>query len=427
MGLIKAIKGAAGGVLADQWKEYFYCEAIPAEILAVKGSKKISGRSSNTKGDDNIISSGSVIAVADGQCMLVVEQGKVVEVAAEPGEYIFDASTEPTIFAGDLGSDIKKVFANIGKRFTFGGEAPKDQRVYYINTKEIPANKYGTANPIPFRILDERAGIDMDIGIRCFGVYSFRIVNPVLFYTNVCSNVSEEYAASEIASQMKGELLNALQPALARVGETGVRYSGLPAHTKEISDALNDELSAQWKELRGIEIRSFSIASLTADEEDEKTIKEMQREAAYTDPKRAAGTLTRAQAKAMETAAANPNAGPAMAFMGMGMAGAAGGINAQSLFEMAERKEQNDKAVNASSWVCGCGTENTGKFCTNCGKPRPDNSSWTCSCGTVNTGNFCTECGKPRPSGTVICPNCGYKTERSDKPLKFCPQCGNRF
>lgn len=427
MGLIKAIRGAAGGVLADQWKEYFYCEAIPADILAVKGTKKVSGRSSNTKGDDNIISSGSVVAVADGQCMLIVEQGKVVEAALEPGEYTFDASTEPTIFAGEFGESVKQVFHNIGKRFTFGGEAPKDQRVYYINTKEIPGNKYGTANPIPFRVVDERAGIDMDIGIKCFGLYSFRITNPVLFYTNVCSNISSEYAAEDITGQMKSELLNALQPALAKVGDMGVRYSGLPAHTKEISEALNEELSSEWRDLRGIEIRSFSIASLTANEEDEKTIKEMQREAAYTDPGRAAGAITRAQAKAMEAAAGNPNAGPAMAFMGMGMAGQAGGVNAQSLFEMAGKNaEASKQAQSAGAWKCSCGARNTGKFCTECGKPKPEEDKWTCSCGTVNTGRFCTECGKPRPSAGIRCHKCGYLIESSTPP-KFCPQCGNPF
>lgn len=426
MGLIKAIRGAAGGVLADQWKEYFYCEAIPADILAVKGTKKVSGRSSNTKGDDNIISSGSVVAVADGQCMLIVEQGKVVEAALEPGEYTFDASTEPTIFAGEFGESVKQVFHNIGKRFTFGGEAPKDQRVYYINTKEIPGNKYGTANPIPFRVVDERAGIDMDIGIKCFGLYSFRITNPVLFYTNVCSNISSEYAAEDITGQMKSELLNALQPALARVGDMGVRYSGLPAHTKEISEALNEELSSEWRDLRGIEIRSFSIASLTADEEDEKIIREMQREAAYTDPGRAAGAITRAQAKAMETAAGNTNAGPAMAFMGMGMAGQAGGVNAQSLFEMAGKNAEAKQAQPAGAWKCSCGAQNTGKFCTECGKPRPEEDKWTCSCGTVNTGKFCTECGKPRPAAGIRCPKCGYLIDSSTPP-KFCPQCGNPF
>ena len=338
MGLIKAAAGAAGGVLADQWKEFFTCEALPANVLAVKGQKKTTRRSSNYKGDENIITNGSMIAVADGQCMLIVEQGKVVEVCAEPGEYTYDASTEPSIFAGNLGESIGQVFRNIGKRFTFGGEAPKDQRIYYFNTKELTGNKYGTASPVPFRVLDERAGIDMDIGLRCFGEYSYKIVNPMLFYTNVCGNMAEEYRRENLDSQLKSELLTALQPAFARIGANGVRYSALPAHTMEIADALNEQLSSKWRELRGIEIVSFGVNSVKADEEDEKTIKEMQREAAYRDPTRAAGSLVHAQAEAMKSAAANANAGPAMAFMGMNMAGQAGGASVQNLYAMGQQQ-----------------------------------------------------------------------------------------
>ena len=424
MGLIKAIGGAAGGVMADQWKEYFYCEALPAEVLAVKGRKKVTGRSSNTKGDENIITSGSVIAVADGQCMLIVDQGKVAEVCAEPGEYRYDASTEPSVFAGSLGESIGQVFRNIGKRFTFGGEAPKDQRIYYFNTKEITGNKYGTPNPIPFRVVDERAGIDLDIGIRCFGVYSYKITNPLLFYTNVCGNVSEDYERETIDEQLKGELLTALQPAFARIGESGVRYSTLPAHTGEIAKALNDELSGQWKDVRGIEIVTFTIASVKATEEDEKMIKEMQRDASYMDPSRAASALTRAQADAMKMAASNTGAGPAMAFMGMGMAGQAGGANIQNLYAMGQQQAASQ------GWACSCGhTGNTGKFCMECGSPKPAADGWTCSCGTVNKGKFCQECGKPKPAGALLykCDKCGWEPEDPAHPPKFCPECGDPF
>ena len=294
MGLIKAAAGATGGVLADQWKEYFYCEAISADVLAVKGRKKITGRSINTKGDENIITTGSMIAVADGQCMLIVDQGKVAEVCAEPGEFVYDASTEPSVFAGSLGESIGRVFKNIGKRFTFGGEAPKDQRIYYINTKEITGNKYGTASPVPFRVVDQRAGIDMDVGIRCFGEYSYHIANPLLFYTNVCGNVTEDYKRAQLDSQLKTELLTALQPAFAKVSELGVRYSALPGHAMELADSLNQILSAKWRELRGIEIVSCGVSSVTANEEDEKTIKELQRTAAFIDPARGAAHLVAA-------------------------------------------------------------------------------------------------------------------------------------
>ena len=268
MGLIKAALGAAGGVMADQWKEFFYCEAIPADVLAVKGKKKATGRSSNTKGDDNIITNGSVIAVANGQCMLIVEQGKVVDMCAEPGEYTYDMSTEPSLFTGDLGESIKGVFQNIGKRFTFGGEAPKDQRIYYFNTKELTGNKYGTPSPVPFRVVDQRAGIDIDIAIRCFGEYSIRLKNPMLFYTNVCGNVSEDFKTEQIAGQMKTELLTALQPAFAKISEMGIRYSALPGHTLELAEALNEQLSSRWRDLRGMEIVSFGVSSVKANEED---------------------------------------------------------------------------------------------------------------------------------------------------------------
>ena len=177
MGLLRTGIGTVTGVLSDQWKEYFYCDALGADVLAVKGRKRVSGGSNN--GLDNIISNGSVIAVADGQCMMIVEQGKVVDVCAEPGEYIYDISTEPSLFAGgNLSSNIKQVFQTIGKRFTFGGVAPKDQRVYYFNTKELVGNKYGTPSPVPFRVVDEAAGIDLCIANRCYDKYSYHNTTP---------------------------------------------------------------------------------------------------------------------------------------------------------------------------------------------------------------------------------------------------------
>lgn len=437
MGLIKAAFGAAGGVLADQWKEFFYCEAIPADVLAVKGKKKVTGRSSNTKGDDNIITNGSVIAVANGQCMLIVEQGQIVDMCAEPGEYTYDTSTEPSLFTGDLGESIKGVFQNIGKRFTFGGEAPKDQRVYYFNTKELTGNKYGTPSPVPFRVVDQRAAVDLDIGIRCFGEYSIRLKNPMLFYTNVCGNVSEDFKTEQIAGQVKTELLTALQPAFAKISEMGIRYSSLPGHTLELAEALNEQLSSRWRDLRGIEIVSFGVSSVKANEEDEQMIKEMQRNAAFLDPSRAAAHLVGAQASAMQSAAANPNAGPAMAFMGMGMAGQMGGMNAQNLYQMGAQQQPAPTPAPApapapaapSGWVCSCGATATGKFCPECGKPKPAADGWTCSCGAVNKGKFCAECGAKKPAGIpqYKCDKCGWEPDDPAHPPKFCPECGDPF
>ncbi len=429
MGLIKAALGAAGGVLADQWKEYFYCEAIPADVLAVKGWKRESGRSSNTKGGDNIISNGSVIAVADGQCMMIVEQGKVVDVCAEPGEYTYDMSTEPSIFCGSLGQSIIDAFKNVGKRFTFGGEAPKDQRVYYFNTKEIIGNKYGTPSPVPFRVVDERAGIDIDISIRCFGEYSYKLVNPLLFYTNICGNMSDVFDRSEIDSQLKSELLTALQPAFARISEMGIRYSALPGHTDELAKILKEVLSEQWRDYRGIEIQRVGVSSVKANEEDEAMIKEMQKSAAYMDPTRAAASQISAQNDAMRAAAANKG-GAAIGFMGMNMAQGAMGNNAANLFQMGQQQAAAQQAASAAdSWKCpSCGAMVNGKFCPECGAKKPEDG-WTCSCGAVNKGKFCSECGAKKPAGVpqYKCDKCGWEPPKGSTPPKFCPECGDPF
>ena len=422
MGLIKAAMGAAGGVLADQWKEFFYCDAIPENVLAVKGQKKKGKRSSNTKGDDNVISNGSVIAVADGQCMLIVDQGKIVDMCAVAGEYTYDMSSEPSIFTGELGEGIKNVFNNMANRFAFGGEAPKDQRIYYFNTKELIGNKYGTPSPVPFRVVDQRAGIDIDVGIRCFGEYSYHISNPMLFYTNVCGNVSEEYTRDRLDSQLKTELLTALQPAFAKIGENGIRYSQLPGHTLELADALNEVLSKKWRDLRGIEIVSFGVSSVTADEEDEKMLKELQRNAAFMDPTRAAAHLVGSQGDAMKMAA-NNQGGAAMAFMGMNMAGQAGGMNAGNLFAMGQQQAAQQPAAPAApaGWTCACGhAGNTGKFCAECGQPKPAPAGeWKCACGAVNTGKFCAECGQPKPASDEWTCACGTVNKG-----KFCANCG---
>lgn len=430
MGLIKAASGAIGGVLADQWKEFFYCDSLSQDILVAKGQKRTSARSSNTSGEDNIISNGSTVAVNQGQCMIIVEQGKVVDMCAEPGEYTYDKSSEPSIFTGDLEETVKQVFQRIGHRFTYGGDTGKDQRIYFFNTKEIVGNKYGTPSAVPFRVVDRNVGLDVDISIRCFGEYSYRIKNPLLFYTNVCGNVSDVYERNEIDGQLKTELMTALQPAFAKISEMGIRYSALPGHTTEIANALNEVLSKKWSELRGIEIVSFGVNSVKASEEDEQMIKELQRNGAFRNPTMAAAHLVGAQADAMRTAAANEGGmGAAMGFMGMNMAGNAGGMNAQNLFAMGQQQQPQNPPPQqsaASGWTCGCGHQgNTGKFCANCGKPQPHpqaGGTWTCSCGkSGNTGKFCADCGKPKPDDGWICSSCGTKNQG-----KFCQQCGSK-
>lgn len=450
MGLIRAAISAVGGTMADQWKEFFICESLDADVLAVKGQKRIGSRSANKKGSDNLITSGSGIAVADGQCALIVEQGKIVEVCAEPGEYTYDASTEPTIFSGNLGSSLDQVFDVIGKRFTYGGDTGKDQRIYYINTKELIDNKFGTPNPVPFRVVDRNIGLDVDVSVRCSGVYSYRISNPLLFYANVCGNIEQEYRREELDHQLKTEFISALQPAFAKISDLEIRPNALPGHVTELCDAMNEALTGKWANTRGITVVSVAIGTIDLPKEDAEMIKQAQKTAILRDPMMAAATLTEAQAGAMKTAAGN-SAGAMTGFMGMGMAAQNGGMNAQNLYQMGAEMAQHNAGQNqqnvssqphmtapgkggekeaAGKWICACGAVNMKdwKFCQECGKERPQ-EGWICSCGAENKGKFCTECGKPRPKGTPVyqCDKCGWKPEDPKNPPKFCPECGDPF
>ena len=482
MGLIKAGLGALGGVLADQWKEFFYCEALDMDTLMVKGQKRVSGRSSNTKGSDNIISNGSGIAVADCQCMIIVEQGKVVEVCAEPGEYTYDTSTEPSIFAGSFGESLKNTFKAIGKRFTYGGDTGKDQRVYYFNTKEIMGNKFGTPSPIIFEVMNKRIGFSRTVNVRCNGVYSYIITNPLLFYTKVCGNVEQAFTRDQIDEQMKTEFVSALQPAFGALAEMELRPAQLPAKVNELKKAMNDALQYEWVESRGISVEKIALNPITLNPEDMKKIQEMEDSMSYgSNAYMMAGRMTTATANAMETAAGN-TAGAMTGFMGMGMAGGAmgGGFNAaQQFFNMGQQQQQQQIAqqqtqqlVNAqaqamanaaaapangwkcscgatatgkfcpecgskkpepqpaSGWKCKCGATATGKFCPECGSPKPaDDGSWTCSCGTKNTGKFCLECGSKKPAGIpqYRCDKCGWQPADPTKAPRFCPECGDPF
>ena len=435
MGLIKAGIGALGGTLADQWKEFFYCEAMPKELLVTKGVKRTGSRSSNTKGSDNIISNGSGIAVADGQCMLIVEQGKIVEVCAEPGEFTYDTSTEPSIFSGSLGKGILDTFRTIGKRFTYGGDTGKDQRVYYINTKELLDNKFGTPNPIPFRVVDSKIGLDVDVSVRCSGVYSYKIADPLLFYTNVCGNVEGDYTRDQLDSQLKTEFISALQPAFGRLSELELRPNQIVAHNTDLENAMNATLSEKWGALRGLKVVSIALGSVTLPEEDAQMIKDAQRTAILRDPGMAAATLVGAQSEAMKTAAGN-SAGAMTGFLGMGMAmNAGGGMNPQNLYAMAQQQQQAPQPQppqppQGDSWQCSCGSTATGQFCQNCGSPRPAApQGWQCSCGAVNQGKFCPNCGARKPEGAPLyrCDKCGWQPPDPRHPPRFCPECGDIF
>ena len=413
MGLIKAGLGAIGGTLADQWKEFFYCDSIDSNVLMVRGQKRTGKRSSNTRGDDNIISDGAGIAVADGQAMMIVEQGKVVEFCAEPGEFTYDSSTEPSIFTGELGKSIIETFKTIGKRFTYGGDTGKDQRVYYFNTKEIMGNKYGTATPVPFRVVvNEQMGLKLSVDIRCNGEYTYKLVDPMLFYKSIAGNVADEYRREDLEDILRSELLSALQPALAKVSAQGIEYFEIPAHTNEVKDALKDVLKSDWTETRGIEIFKITVNSLSIPEDQRKKITEWEENVMTTNPNMAGARIVGAQADAMRTAAANEN-GAMTGFMGMGMAAGAG-ANAQNLYAMGG---QQQAAVSQGAWKCVCGATASGNFCSECGAKKPSDE-WVCSCGSKNNGKFCPSCGASRPTLEWIC-SCGAKNKG-----KFCAECG---
>ncbi|MBO6161706.1 MAG: SPFH domain-containing protein [Eubacterium sp.] len=441
MGLISAALGAAGGTLADQWLEFFYCESLPKDVLVKKGQHRVSKRSSNYKGNDNIISNGSGIAVADGQCMIIVEQGAIVELCAEPGEYTYDTSSEPSIFYGGLGQGIVNTFKTFAKRFAYGGDTGKDQRIYYFNTKEIMDNKFGTPNPVPFRVVDSRIGLDVDVSVRCSGTYSFVMTDPIMFYKNVAGNVADEYNFSEIEGQLKAEFVGALPEAFGRLSELEMRPNQIQTHTSDLENAINQALAQKWGD-RGIRVKTISLNPITLPKEDEEMIKTAQRNAMYRDPTMGAAAMVGATQDSMKIAAGNQG-GAMMGFMGMNMAQQAGGMNAQNLYAMGMQQQQMQQMQQqqqpqaqqaqpaAGAWTCpNCGKPASGKFCPECGTPKPVQSEgWTCSCGTVNKGKFCSNCGNPKPAGTpkYKCDKCGWEPDDPANPPKFCPECGDPF
>ena len=430
MGLITAAGASLSSILGDQWKEYFYCSEMDTNVLVRKGQKN-HGKSGllNRGGSDNVITNGSTIVVNEGQCMIIVDQGAIVDICAQPGAYTYDTSTEPSVFSGGLGEGIAKSFEQFKARFSYGGVTAHDQRIYYFNTKDIIGNKYGTANPVPFRVVDNNIGLDVDISIRCFGEYSYRLSDPILFYRNICGNVNSDYTKDRIENQLRTELLTALQPAFGKISDMGIRYSAVVNHTEDMAKALNEVLSDRWADKYGIVISAFGISSLKASEEDEKMIKDLQKTAVFQNAGMAGAMKVNAEAQAMMDAAKNPN-GAAMGFFGMGMAqqAAGGGTDAASLFAMAEQQKaaKAAKMQPAGGWKCPkCGAEgNVGKFCGECGTPKPADG-WKCpQCGHEgNNGKFCSECGSPKPAGDGKwkCPKCGHDGNSG----KFCGECGS--
>lgn len=400
MGLIRAAIGSAAGAAADTWKEAFSCSAMPADVLMVRGVKQSSGYSTNKFGHDNIITNGSVIMVADGQAAAIVDNGEIVEFTAETGTFTYDSSSEPSIFCGDLKQGIKDTFAVMKKRFTFGGDTGKDQRVYFFNTKEMLGNKFGTMNPVPFRIVDANVNLDFDAQIRCSGTYSFRIADPMLFYKNVAGNVEREYTYDMIATQMKTEFISALQPAFGKLSDMGLRPSQLTAHTEELCQFINEALDEKWVKLRGIEVVEVAMNPITLTEEDQALLRTAQKAGMSKNIEMAAAIRNEAETEALKAAASN-TAGAMTGFMGMEMAmNQAGG--AQQMYQMAaaQNAQQPQQAAPAAG-------------------------GWTCSCGSVNQGNFCPNCGSQKPAAPAakFCPNCGTKLEGA----KFCSNCGTKL
>ncbi len=442
MGLIQAALVGASQTLADTWQEFFVCESIPTDVLVVKGKKQLGKHSSNTKGNENVISDGSGIVVHEGQAMIMVDQGVVTEIATEPGIYKYETGTSPSIFSSSFGDGLKETFKEMWDRIKHGGTAAKDQRIYYFNMKELLDNKFGTQNPVPFRMTYQDLGRSFTVGVRCNGIYSYKIADPVLFYVNVCGNITDRYMRSELDNQLKSEFLDSLQPAFAAISATGIRYDELPGRQREVKTAIETEVAPIWSEKRGLKLWTVNINSATISEEDTKRIQEFEDRAWNRDPGNAAATLVEAQAQAMQNAANNPN-GAAMGLFGMGMTQQMGGMNAQGLFNMAQQNQMNQAqtapqpptgggAPAGNTWTCECGETNTGKFCAGCGKAKPvvlTPDGWTCDCGSVNKGRFCSNCGKKKPEGAPLykCDKCGWEPEDPKNPPKFCPECGDPF
>lgn len=414
MGLIKAGMGALGGTLADQWKEVFVCDQMRDDTLAVRCRPRVAGRSANRKGSENVISEGSLITVSDGQCALTVENGKVIDVAMEPGQYQFSSKAEPSIFAPEANHRIRQVFEQTGNRFGFGGQSSNDQRVIYVNTKEIRGGRFGTPSPIPFRVVDERIGLDYEASIRCNGEYSFAIEDPMTFYARVCGNIDGEFRFGELESIMRSTLIDALQPAFGEIAGKGIRYSQLTLRENRnlLKEAVAGELSQEWLAQRGIAIRSIAINSANMSQEDEEYLKQLQRSASLSNPAMAAGYSVEAQGRAVNAAASNPN-GAMGGFVGMNMAQGAGGSMAQGMFAAAQQggysvppvqqgQPQQAQQPQAGGWQCPqCGNACTGEamFCMRCGTRRPQQQAQL----------HCPSCGAAAEPGAAFCMKCGTK------------------
>lgn len=408
MGLLRAFASAVASELADQYLEYFYCDSLSNDVLVARGTRKDTKRSRD-HGNPEVINNGSGVVVNAGQCAIIASQGTITEVCAEPGVYTYNSSTESSVFGGSIEYGISQAWEQIKKRTAFGGETPTDQRVYYINLKEILDNKFGTSSPLPFRIVDARTGIDFDLNVRCRGTYTFRIQDPVLFYTSIAGNMPAQFTKAQISNQLREELINGMIPAFDAIAARGIRYSEIGRHAEEIRTKIMESLGDKWIK-RGIYLESISFDSIDIPPEDLERIKDIQYEAVYTNSSMLGAKLGVAQAEAMKSAAANPNAGPMMAFAGMNMANMAGantgfgGMVANGPGVAPVQVTPTPAPASApTSWTCSCGASNTGNFCSECGAKKPAADGWECpNCKAINKGKFCSECGTKKPENAFL-------------------------
>lgn len=419
MGLIKAAVSSVGGVLKDSWLETIEPGQMTDQTVMVSGVKVRKGKSSNN-GDDNIVSNGSVIHVYPNMMMLLMDCGKVVDYSAEEGYYQVSMSSAPSLFNGELSETVKDTW----ERFKFGGTASSTQKVYYINLQEIKGIKFGTKNPVNY--YDQK--YDAELFLRAHGTYSIKITDPLKFFNEAVPRSASRCDFSDISAQYIDEFMDALQSAINQLSADGISISNVTSKSRELSKYMSQTLDADWNELRGMEVCSVGIGSISYDDESKKLINMRNQGAMLKDAAIREGYVQGNIAEGLKAAGSNPN-GAAQAFMGMGMGmNAAGGFmsaasqtNAQQMQaqQAAQAQAQAAQAQAANTWKCQCGAENTGNFCNNCGSKKPAPAGqWQCSCGTVNTGNFCSNCGKKNPNAAWKC-SCG-----AENTGNFCNNCG---
>lgn len=423
MGIIKAAVSAIGGALADQWLEVMEPGNMGDQTVFTSGVKIRKG--SNVKGTENVVSDGSVIHVYPNQFMMIVDGGKVVDYTAEEGYYTVKNSSAPSLFNGQFKDSLKESF----NRIKYGGGTPRVQKVFYVNLQEIKGIKFGTRNPVNYY----DSFYNAELFLRAHGTYSIQITDPLRFYAQVIPKNASRVDISSINEQYMNEFLEALQASINRMSAEGERISFVASKGTVLSRHMSEVLDDDWKRSRGFEVMSVGIASISYNEESQKLINMRNQGAMLSDPGVREGYVQGAIARGLEAAGSNSQ-GSMAGFMGMGVGmNAGGGFMGTASASNMQQMQMNVNARGAgaqspgsyaggltgSSWVCGCGAVNTGKFCSECGAPKPAKDTWVCRCGAVNGGKFCSECGSPKPADNTWVCRCGAVNTG-----KFCSECG---